>query len=173
MVMNGLVIYAKRGKQILYGILCLIFVMVSGLLLMIGFEENGSDSLKFMIGGAVGFIFFGLCMVYWVKSMVKRKPALIINREGILDQSTYIGAGLVKWDEIVDVDLVNFGGQTYLGIYTVDPELIINRSSPFKKLLNRLNKGLLNTQVNIPVKILDCSMDNLIETINRYWKEAN
>ncbi|WP_042148720.1 STM3941 family protein [Paucisalibacillus sp. EB02] len=171
--MNQLVIYAKRGKQILYGILCFIFVAVSGLLLIIGFTENGSDSFKLIIAGALGFTFFGLCMVYYVISMFKRKPALIVNQEGIIDQSTYIGAGLVKWDEIADVDFVSFSGQTYLGIYTLDPELIVERSSSFKKMLNRMNKGLLDTQVNIPVKILDCSMDELVETIRKFWKQAS
>ena len=105
--------------------------------------------------------------------MLKRKPAIIINHEGIIDQSTYIKAGLVKWDEIEDIDFVSFGGQTYLGIYTSDPDLIINRSNSFKKMLNQMNKGLLATQVNIPVKILDCSMDELTNTISMYWKEAN
>jgi hypothetical protein len=171
--MNELVIYAKRGKLVLYGILSLIFVVVSGFLLFIGFTESGRDSMKFIIIGALGLIFFGLCMVYWVISMVKRKPAIIINHEGIIDQSTYIKAGLVKWDEIADIDFVSFSGQTYLGIYTLDPELIIDRSSSFKKMLNQMNKGLLDTQVNIPVKILDCSMDDLTNEINKYWKMAN
>jgi hypothetical protein len=171
--MKELVIFAKRGKQILYGILCFIFVAISGLLLIIGVMESGNDSWKLILGGGLGFTFFGLCLVYYVKSMFKRKPALIVNQEGLIDQSTYIGAGLVRWDEIADIDFVSFGGQTYLGIYTMDPDLIVDRSSPFKKMLNRMNKGLLATQVNIPVKILDCSMDELVETISKYWQKAN
>ncbi|WP_096270174.1 STM3941 family protein [Paucisalibacillus globulus] len=170
--MNEIVIYAKRGKQILYGILCFIFVAVSGLLLMGGLTDSGNDSLGLIIIGALGFTFFGLCFVYYVINTFRRKPALIVNQEGITDQSTYIGAGLVRWDEIANIDFVSFSGQTFLGIYTVDPDLIVDRSSSFKKMLNQMNKGLLDTQVNIPVKILDCSMDDLVETINNYWKQT-
>lgn len=171
--MNELVIYTKKGKMILYGIACLLFVVVSGILLVVGLNESGNDRLTLIAIGAIGVLFFGLCMIYWVKSMIKRKPAIIVNNDGIIDQSTYIGAGLINWNEIADIDFVNFGGQTYLGIYTLDPDLIIDRSSSFKKMLNRMNKGLLDTQVNIPVKILDCSLEELVETINFYWKKAN
>ncbi|GGA81429.1 STM3941 family protein [Ornithinibacillus halotolerans] len=169
--MNEIVIYAKKGKLVLYGILCILFVLVSGLLLVVGLGDSSNDRWKLIIIGGIGFIFFGLCMIYWIKSMLKRKPAIILNNEGIIDQSTYIGAGLVKWSEIADVDFVNFGGQTYLGIYTIDPELIINRSTPFKRFLNQMNKGLLATQVNIPIKILDCSLDELIDAIGYFWKK--
>nr|WP_157998066.1 STM3941 family protein [Ornithinibacillus scapharcae] len=105
--------------------------------------------------------------------MIKRKPALIITTEGIIDQSTYLAAGLIKWEEIADIDLVQFSNQTFLGIYTLDPDLIINRSNSLKSMMNRMNKGLLATQVNIPIKILDCSVEELIEMVSKRWKEAN
>lgn len=169
--MNELVIYPKKGKMILYGIGCLVFVAIGGILFLLGLTDNGNDRLKLLAIGGVVFVFFGLCMVYWVKTMVKRKPAIIINHEGITDQSTYIAAGLIRWGEIEDIDFIQFGGQTYLGIFTKDPDLIVNRSSSFKRMLNRMNKGLLPSQVNIPVKILDCSVEVLIDRINKEWEK--
>lgn len=169
-MMKELVIYPKKGKMILYGIGCLIFVAIGVILFLIGLIDNGSDRLTFLLIGGVAFVFFGLCMVYWVKTMAKRKPAIIINQEGITDQSTYIAAGLIRWEEIEDIDFIQFGGQTYLGIFTKDPDLIVNRSSSIKKMLNRMNKGILPSQVNIPVKILDCSVEELIDRINKEWE---
>lgn len=167
-----LIIYAKKGKMFFYGILCLIFIAIGIFLTAVSFSETGSDAFKFRVIGIICVIFFGLIMVYWVKSIIQRKPALIVSAEGILDQSTYIAAGLIKWEEISDIDFVELSGQTFLGIYTHDPDLIINRSSSFKSMLNKMNKGLLDTQVNIPVKILDCSMEELIETINYYFNDG-
>ncbi len=147
--------------------------MLGVLLLVVGVTENGSDAAKFIIIGALDFVVFALCTIYWVRSMIKRKPALIITTEGIIDQSTYLAAGLIKWEEIADIDLVQFSNQTFLGIYTLDPDLIINRSNSLKSMMNRMNKGLLATQVNIPIKILDCSVEELIEMVSKRWKEAN
>jgi hypothetical protein len=169
--MNELVIYPKKGKMILYGIGCLIFVVLGGILFWIGLSEGGSDSLKFLLIGGIAFLFFGLCMIYWVKSMIKVKPALIINGDGIIDQSTYIAPGLIKWEEIEDIDFVQFGGQTYLGIFTKDPDLIINRTNSFKSMLNKMNRGLLPSQVNIPVKILNCSAEELVEAVSKQWNK--
>lgn len=171
--MNDYIVYTKKGKLILYGIISLIFTLLGVFLLVVGFTENGNDAVKFIVIGGLTFVIFALCTIYWIKSVMKRKPALIITNEGIIDQSTYLAAGLIKWDEIADIDLVQFSNQTYLGIYTLDPDLIINRSSSLKSMMNRMNKGLLATQVNIPIKILDCSVEELIDTISNRWKEAN
>lgn len=172
-MMKDYIVYPKKGKLILYGVISLIFTLLGVLLLVVGFTEEGSDAMKFLIIGGIDFVFFALCTLYWMKSFVRRKPALIITKEGIIDQSTYLAAGLIKWDEIADIDLVQFNKQTYLGIYTLDPDLIINRSNSIKSLMNRMNKGLLATQVNIPVKILDCSVEELVEMISNRWREAN
>lgn len=67
---------------------------------------------------------------------------------------------------------LNFSGQVFLGIFTYDPELIINRSSGIKKVFNRLNKGLLPSQVNIPFKNLDCSAEELMNAIGERWDTA-
>jgi hypothetical protein len=170
-VVKELVIYAKKGKMFVYGIICLVFVIIGVFLTAASFSETGGEAWKLRIAGIASVLFFGLVFVYWIKTLVHRKPTLIISEEGINDQSTYIAAGLIKWEEIADIDFVQFSGQTFLGIYTHDPELIINRSSAFKRMLNKMNKGLLDTQVNIPVKILDCSMEELIETIGYYFKD--
>jgi hypothetical protein len=169
--MNELVIYPKKGKMILYGIGSFLFVALGVLLIGIGLSERGVDSLKFLIIGGISTLFFGFCMIYWVKSMINLKPALIINSVGITDQSSFISPGLVKWEEIEDIDFVQFGGQTYLGLFTKDPYLIINRSSSLKRTLNKMNKGLLPSQVNIPVKILNCSVEELVESVSKQWEK--
>ena len=60
--------------------------------------------------------------------------------------------------------------------YKIISDLITDCKTGFKRLLNNLNKGLLETQVNIPVKILAGSLDELVDEINSRWsvvREAN
>ncbi|MFD2043008.1 STM3941 family protein [Ornithinibacillus salinisoli] len=166
--MNEIIIYSNRGKLFVLGFLSFVFVVVGSTMYTSGGAEEGAFGLWLRIIGLITILFFGLCMIYYIKVLIKRKPALIVSDKGITDHSSYIGAGLVNWEEIAGVDFVSFGGQHYIGIYTKDPELIINRASGLKRVLNRMNKGLLDTQVNIPVKTLDCSVEELVDSINTH-----
>lgn len=166
--MNHFVIMPKMKKILILAALSLIFVVLGIVLLFISFSGTAWLTLVSILT----IVIFGLCFIYYLKVFIKREPAVIISTEGIVDQSSFIGAGLVKWDEIKEIQFVSFSGQIYLGISTFDRELIINRMTGIKKLFNQVNKGLMETQVNIPVKILACSMDEMLKVINEYWEWA-
>lgn len=109
-------------------------------------------------------------MLFPLKIYSLKKPALILSEDGLTDQSSYIAAGFLKWEEIMEVQFYQYGGQPFLGIITVDPELIIQRSSGFKRLLNKMNKGLVEAQVSIPVRNLACDDETLINEIAIRWE---
>ncbi|MCT1901665.1 STM3941 family protein [Oceanobacillus sojae] len=162
------IVMAKRGRMVMLTIFSLVFVVLGIFILLVPFKER---MLPIVIG-ILAILVFGLCFLYYVKALFKNEPAVIITKEGIIDNSSYIRAGLVKWGDIEAIDALNFSGQVFLGIFTYDPELIINRSSGTKKVFNRLNKGLLPSQVNIPFKNLDCSAEELMNAIGERWEAA-
>jgi hypothetical protein len=175
--MNDYVVSFKRSRMLTLALLSFIFTVI-GIVFIIAFATQGIGSEKIWLTaiGVVIAIFFGLCLLYYIIVMIKGKPALKITKEGIIDNSSFIGAGLVRWEDIADIDFINFSNQVFLGIFTFDPDLITDRTTGFKRLLNNLNKGLLETQVNIPIKILDGSLDELVDEINSRWsvvREAN
>ena len=165
---NDFMVMNKKGRMIMLAIGCLIFAGVGIFILMVPFNEP----LWPTVIGVLTIVIFGLCFIYFVVVLAKGEPAVVVTKEGIIDQSSYIGAGLVRWEEIEAIDFLNFSGQVYLSIFTYDTELIINRSSGMKKVFNTLNKGLLPSQVNIPVKNLDCSVDELLNAIGERWEKA-
>ena len=162
------IVMSKKGRMVMLTIFSLVFVALGILILFVPFNEPVLP----MVIGILAILVFGLCFLYYVKALAKREPAVMITNEGIIDNSSYIRAGLVKWEEIEAIDFLNFSGQVFLGIFTYDPELIINRSSGIKKVFNRLNKGLLPSQVNIPFKNLDCSAEELLNAIGERWDTA-
>ncbi|MFC5464071.1 STM3941 family protein [Lederbergia graminis] len=166
---NDFIVKPKMGRMVMLAFLSLVFVLIGLVFLFVQFD---GDTVIPKVIGAITVIFFGLCMLYYIKVLMKPEPAVIVTKEGIIDQSSYIRAGLVRWEEIEGIDLISFSGQDYLGIFTFDPDLIIDRSSGFKKMLNRMNTGLLPSQVNIPVKLLNCSMDDLMNAISERWEAA-
>lgn len=165
--MNDFIVYPKTGRMIGLGLLSVVFVLLGAVFLGISIVENGPIWLGII--GVVTILFFGMCMIYYVKEIINRQPVLKVSKVGIMDRSSLIGAGEVKWEDIADIDFINYGGQVFLGVYTHDPELIINRSNGIKSMLNNLNKNLIDAQVNIPVKNLDCATEELVEVINKHW----
>ena len=162
------VIMEKKGRMIMLAIGSLVFVGLGFLILAAEFEEPFWPT----IAAIISIVFFGLCFLYYVKTIIGGKPALIISNEGILDRSSYVAGGFIRWDEMESMGFVQFSGQTFLGIFTIDPDLVINRSSGMKKKLMQANKKLVQSQVNIPVKNLAISPEELINTINERWETA-
>lgn len=166
--MNDLTIYNKRGRM--FGLMFLASVLVFLGFILIYFSMTTSAPFWFFIVGLIGVFFFGFAALYYLKELIIRKPALIVSEKGIIDRSSYLAAGLVEWKDIRNFEVVQFEGQLFLAIYTYETKLIINRSNGVKKLLNKMNRGLIASQVNIPVKNLAYSTEALSDEINKRWQ---
>lgn len=166
--MDGFVVYSSKTKIFLIALGAFVFVVI-GLVLLMSSIGLGGDLYLGIIGG-ISILFFGLALIYALKTIIAEKPAVIINDQGITDHSSLIGAGLVEWEDIANVNFVPFMGQSFLGIYTHDQDLIINRTKGIQKLMNKLNKPLVKSQVNIVHQNLKCSEDELINQIQLYWE---
>lgn len=145
--MGEFVVYFSKSKLLSLAIGAFIFVILGYILLAISIDSK--RELYLGIIGSFSILFFGLGVAYAIKMIFSSKPAVIINEQGITDHSSLIGAGLIDWKDISDVNFVPFLGNSFLGIYTHDKNLIINRTKGIKKLMNKLNKPLVKSQVNI------------------------
>lgn len=86
------IVMAKRGRMVMLTIFSLVFVALGIIILLVPFNEP----MLPMVIGILTILVFGLCFLYYVKALVKREPAVMITNEGIIDNSSYIRAGLVK-----------------------------------------------------------------------------
>lgn len=166
--MTDFIIYPKYGRMLALTFASLIFVGLGVVFLIISLIDE-FDFLLAVIGVITTF-FFGLTSFYLIKSLIIRKPSLILAEDGITDQSSYIAAGFLKWEEIMEFQLYHYGSQPFLGIITFDPQLVIQRSSGFKKMLNNMNKRLVEAQVSIAIKNLACDHEILVNEIAIRWE---
>jgi hypothetical protein len=116
----------------------------------------------------VGVPFFGLCFLYACYRLIVPKPAVIVNHEGIFDNASAISAGLVKWDEIADVFVSYFMGQSFLSVVPVDIEAFLRRQPVFKIWLMKANAGLVAAPINIPQSMLRMKVEELASEIQKY-----
>lgn len=149
----------------------MVFVAVGILLIVVGQWEEETPIIMIIIGFiSVGF--FGLCLIYCLYRLMNKRPSIIINGDGIMDNSSYIGGGLLKWSDIQDVVLYEFMGQRFIGLKLHDIERFMAQQSGMKKALIRMNKRMINMPVNIPQSGVRMPLDQLYTLIKETWMNA-
>jgi hypothetical protein len=162
--MDNIILYPSKIKTLLVALGALMFVLLGFFLLSIA--NSGYYPSWFMYAVAVSSIsFFGLCLVYAAIRLLLPKPSVIISRDGILDNASAVSAGMLKWEEIAEVKPYNFMGNRALGIVPVDLETVIARQPFIKRLMFKMNKGLVDAPFSIPQVGLEVSVDELLRMI--------
>ena len=59
----------------------------------------GNPTLILTVGIAA-ILFFGLCAIFIAKKLPDKTPGLIINNQGVTDNSSGVSVGLIPWDDI-------------------------------------------------------------------------
>ncbi|MES2789705.1 MAG: STM3941 family protein [Planctomycetota bacterium] len=145
----------SKAKLVQNFVGCVAFV-VCGILIWC---FNGSFQAR--VAGVFCAGFFGLCGLCSCLKLFDRRPGLIIDREGLVDNSSGIAAGRIPWNEITGIRLSCIERQEFLTIDTVDPQKYIRRGTFFHRMLNVGNNALVGGPINISSHSLDISLCEL------------
>lgn len=157
-----LAIHADRARLALLLALSIAFAGLGAALVSLGWPER---ELVLLIAGALGLLFFGACALWIAARLLRQRPLLVLTREGLHDQASAIGVGLLRWSEIEGVRSYDFRGQRMLGIQPRDLEAVLARASPAKALAMRANLALGCAPINIPAVALPGGCDELAELL--------
>lgn len=166
--MDDVIIYPSKVKTLLIAAGSLMFVAL-GVYLAAGRVHMRLPLWAVVVSSYIGVPFFGLCFLYALYRLLSPKPSVVISREGIFDNASAAGAGLLKWEEIANIFPYDFMGQRMLGIVPRDAEAVMARQPPFKRLLAKMNRGLVQAPFNIPQSSLSVSVDELLREIEARW----
>ena len=165
---EDIVIYPKLGKLL---VLSAVFVLIG--LALTYFGLMGEDNEPFIvIIDVLCTVIFGLCLVYYVARIKNKKPSLIVNDEGITDQSSYIEAGVIRWEEVKNIEIYSLMNQRMIGIKLYHPEEFMSKQRGFKKMLMRANQGMVDTPINIAESGLPMSLDKVYLIMLKKWKQS-
>lgn len=169
---DEIVIPLSKAKVALLLFGALAFVAVSIWIWSIADTQNRLNPL-FVKGVALaGISFFGLCGLYSCIKMFDNKPGLVIDAQGIVDNSSAVAAGRIPWDDIVGVKVYSIAGQKVLVIEVLDPQKYVERGSAFKRMLNAANTNTIGSPISITSNTLQIQFDELVniltESLARY-----
>jgi hypothetical protein len=168
---NEFVEYPSKIKLMGLSFMSLVFGVIGGAFLAFGHSEE-EGNIKMVVVGIFSMIFFGFGFIYFLYRLMNRQPSIIMNKEGIIDNSSYFGAGRLKWTEIQDIKLHRFKGQKFIGLELHDTDQFLARQSGLKKYVMRMNKGLVQSPVNISQSGISMPLEQLYVLMLETWQNA-
>lgn len=172
--MNTIEIKSSKTKLILLVSGSLIF-MILGIFLAVSPHKFASfifRSVTFIrMVGIVAILFFGLCLIILIKSLLTKKFNLIINEKGIIDNSSYVSVGAIFWSDINSIKKIDVMSTKFLLINVKDPNKYLNKESGIKrKILERTYKTY-GTPISISSNTLSYNFDELEKAISKFYNE--
>ena len=126
------------------------------------------------IVGAAAVIFFGICAVFAITKFFDKRPGLIIDENGITDNSSGVSGGLICWEEITGLSTAQVHNQRFILLMVNDPEKRIEAEpGSFKKRMMKINYRMYNTPVCISANGLQCNFDELYRLISDSYAQRN
>jgi len=165
----------RKAKLALVLVVALVLFLVSLVATVAGLTGHGSLlAWEFGVGGLAGAVVFGAGTLLLALRLCSRKPGLVIDQEGIVDNTSYTSVGRVPWSQIAWVQIQSLNLPTYnrsllvqrqqprtMVIGVRDPEQFRDRGNWLQRFLRRGTVGMFGGPVAISEALLRADLDDL------------
>ncbi|MGH8761317.1 MAG: STM3941 family protein [Burkholderiales bacterium] len=127
--------------------------------------ENSQYVLRVRAAAVACVGFFGLCAVYAGAKLFDNSPGLIIDAEGLVDNSSGLSAGRIPWSDIKGVGFTTVEKQRFLTIVVHDPHKYVRRASPLMRPFVTMNMKLFGSPIQISANTLKVNFDDLMKAV--------
>ena len=119
------------------------------------------------IAGLASIVFFSVVAFSIAIKLKDKKPGLIINQQGIVDNSSGLAAGEVLWTDIKNISVIEIHTQKLIMLHVKNPQDYIDRQkSLIKRKGMEMNVRMYGTPLSITANGLKMSFDKLFKLIN-------
>ncbi|TRX65907.1 STM3941 family protein [Carboxylicivirga sp. M1479] len=122
--------------------------------------------------GSISIIVFGFALITILQKFLDRKAGLVINNEGIIDNSSGVSLGLVLWSDIEEIKVKKVMNQSFLMLMVKNPQDYIDRAeNSFKRKSLKANYKKYGSPIGISTNSLKSSHNNLHGLLTEKLKE--
>lgn len=115
--------------------------------------------------------FFGFIAWFAFCKLVEKQPALLIDEDGIVDNSNALSIGRIEWGQIKSFS-VNWKFRS-LVVEVKDPEYFIQlQKNPLKKIVMKLNWKWDRSPIHINDQLLSMKMEDVLQEIKSRQTEG-
>lgn len=121
--------------------------------------------------GLVSIVFFGLCGLFALKKLFDKKPGLVFNDSGIVDNASSVAAGFIPWSEVVGAEIFEIQKQKMLIIKVRDPQKYIARGNSLRRTLNKANYKMVGSPISVSSNALEINFSELASLFEQYRRK--
>ena len=133
-----------------------------------------SDNPKVIV--IIGYIIvglFGLIGLVLLRKLFDKTPGLVLDEEGLIDNSSGVAAGKVYWKDVRRVYKQEVAGQPFVMLEVKNPEVYLRaQKNPIRKQVMELNYRLYKTPVSISAASLRISFQELFLTVEDKHRQS-
>jgi hypothetical protein len=131
------------------------------------------DPTKIKIVGYASIFFFGLCSIFFISKLPDKKPGLIIDDTGLVDNSSGLAVGQILWTDIENISVIEIHRQKLIMLIVKNPQDYITRQrSFFKRKGMEFNYKNYETPLSITANGLRISFDQLLDLLTKKFIET-
>lgn len=170
--MKSIEIPFSKWKLLLAVAATSLFVVLGVFLLFVWSEETGAtNSLAKKITGGILILFFGAVSSVGFVKLFSRKSALLINDEGIFDNTTASSFGLIKWENVTGFKIEEMMSRKFLVIEVNNGEEMIEKSKGMVRKTMKMNFSMYLTPYAIPSTVINYKLEELVDILEKQLVE--
>lgn len=131
----------------------------------------GNDPLVVRAFGVVAVGFFGFFALYGLRKLFDRRPGLVFNDSGIIDNVSAASAGFIPWSEVVGSGVLHIQKEKMLVVVVADPRKYVGHGGALKRALNKANHKMAGSPITISSHALNVTFPELVSLFNRYLQK--
>lgn len=172
-----IIIHRKKSKSIKFTIGMFLATVVSIFPIIIHFTDipriTSDVPLFIIILSGLCAPVCAFCTIGYFKEIFNEKPVLIVNEIGINGEMSYNSVGMIKWEDIQNINIIPYMGKTYfICIFLKTPEKYIEN----QKLLNKLNRQSTTNKwghISFSSLYFNKEFKEVIEIMQYYFAQHN
>ncbi len=135
-------------------------------------KELPIDDPLFIHGvGIASMVFFSLTGIFGIWKLFDKKPGLVLNSAGIIDNSSGLAAGFIPWSEITGAEIYEIRRQKMLIIKVRNPEEFIQRGNVLQRAMVKINSKMCGSPIAITSNTLNINFPELLSTFEQYHRK--
>lgn len=163
-------IYVSKTKTVLLLICAFAFVFM-GILFLIEpskfISSHYNNPIIISIVGFASVVFFGICFFVGLLKTFQKRPAYIIDDNGITYNTKQPNLGIITWDDIERVSVIKVKSTKLIIIHLKDPFGYIEKQKGiFKKMMMRFALKQYNAPISLSTSGAKISHDELMSMLN-------
>ena len=153
------------------------FVIIGIWMLLIQYDSMATrlsfDNISFWfyffkIVGTLSIIYFGFCFIVILKKLIEAKPILIVNKYGIIDNSTAMSIGFIPWKDIENIHIQSILTNKFIIVNVKDEKKYLDNVSSHKRKVMLANKKMGYGIICISLNSTGVSPESILPEILNY-----